>query len=171
MTATLALVFVVVVGFVVGHMVENLGGSRWWTSGVQYVLLGALLGAASPIALVDERILGQLTLLVEVILGLFGFLIGLRIREATRQFEDTSSAIFSAIFASALLVLPMLGMAMWLLPGIDLEAAPLLFRPLYANENHILLFWMEPTSFWFAVTLAAAAVTSAIWISGRSTAA
>lgn len=78
MSITLLLVLVVVFSFAVGHLLTRYASAVVTLSGAEYILVGVLIGPYFPWQLLDETALAALTPLVSLLLGLVGFVIGIR---------------------------------------------------------------------------------------------
>ncbi len=155
MTGTLLFVAVVVFAFLAGRAFERFASRLLVLSGAEYAVLGALLG---PI--LREQHLGPddvvaLDLLISTTLGVVGFFVGLRIRQA----KAGSDAIVAGLAAS-LGVIVVVGVAMTetlelLEPG-HAQAEPVLAESieLYGYE---LWLWVTPVALWVGLTVGAAA--------------
>ncbi len=80
MSITLLLVGLVVFAFFVGHVLNRYVSRYVALSGAEYLIVGALIGPQLPPRLVTADSLEKLVPLMSLLLGLTGFLVGLRAR-------------------------------------------------------------------------------------------
>jgi hypothetical protein len=89
-TPTLLLVALVVFAFFVGHVLNRYVSRFAALSGAEYLLVGALIGPQVPPRLVTTDSLERLIPLMSLLLGLTGFLVGLRARRTFGRFKYTA---------------------------------------------------------------------------------
>jgi Kef-type K+ transport system membrane component KefB len=162
---TLLLVLVVISSFVIGRIVARLASRYVALSGAEYMLVGVLIGPHVGLGLIHEGTLEFVRPLISLLLGLSGFLVGLRGRDAIARPRVTLIG-----FGSALGVVALCGVC--LLPLlVNLVPAPrtgfVFQRELYRSHGALLEIYVTSTHLWLALCLgAAAAVTSSVLIEG-----
>jgi hypothetical protein len=87
LNVTLLLVALVVFAFVFGQLLQRLVSRHVSLSGAEYLLIGALIGPHVPPRLISADSLGQLAPIMNLLLGLVGFLVGLRARRSIRSVQ------------------------------------------------------------------------------------
>lgn len=98
METTILLVALVVFSFAISRLLARFASRFLLVSGVEYIALGLILGAGT--GLLDYETLHRFDLLINLLLGLVGFILGLRAREALK-----APGVAAAGFASAGVVL------------------------------------------------------------------
>ena len=86
---------VVVFAFGAGRILDRDSSHLWFLSGVEYVLLGALLG---PVALdvISHGVLEKVSLFTSTVLGVIGFLAGLGLQRVRTGIEPTLAGLAAA---------------------------------------------------------------------------
>jgi Kef-type K+ transport system membrane component KefB len=155
-STTVLFVGVVVFAFVAGRVLERFTAKAFALAGVEYLLLGVLLGPGLGVLGRDE--LQALDLFVSTVLGVLGFLVGLEIR----QIRATTESLLAGLGATAAVVLgvaaAVTGLYQWLDPSL-LHADPIVAEPLTAGEGWLVSLWVAPESLWIGLTVGAAAGT------------
>ncbi|MCA9710265.1 MAG: hypothetical protein KDK70_30780, partial [Myxococcales bacterium] len=157
MSTTVLFVGVVVFAFVAGRVLDRFTARALALSGVEYLLLGALLGPF-VLGVLDREVLLALDLFVSTVLGVIGFLVGLeirRVRAGTEAFlagGGTTAAIIVIVGAVTT------GLIQLLDPSL-LHVEPLMFEPLTATESVLVSLWVSPEALWIGLTIGAAAGT------------
>ena len=85
MSVTILLVGLVVFAFFAAHLLNRYAARYVPLSGVEYLLVGALIGPQIPPRVLSNASLEQLRPLVSLLLGLMGFLVGLQARGPNRH--------------------------------------------------------------------------------------
>ena len=165
MSVTLLLVVVVISSFIIGRLVARFASRYVVLSGAEYMLVGVLIGPHAGLGLLHESALEFVRPLISLLLGLTGFVVGLRGRDAIK-----SPRLVLLGFGSALGVVAFTGVCL----------LPLLVRLVPSDPSHVLvqrelfrgngwLFEIYLTSNHLSLALcigAAAAVTSSVLIEG-----
>lgn len=157
MSTTVLFVGVVVFAFVAGRVLERFTAKAFALAGVEYLLLGVLLGPG--LGVLGRDVLGELDLFVSTVLGVLGFLVGLEIR----QIRATMESLLAGLGASAAVVLgvaaAVTGLYQWLDPTL-MHAPTLVAEPLTATDGSLVSLWITPEALWIGLTVGAAAGTS-----------
>ena len=106
METTLLLVALVVFAFAVSRVLARFASRFFVVSGVEYIVLGLLLGPVTSV--LGPSALAELELLIAMLLGLLGMILGLRAKDAFRR----PRVAVAAMFASALTLVVVGGLAL-----------------------------------------------------------
>ena len=93
MSVTILLVGLVVFAFFAAHLLNRYAVRYVPLSGVEYLLVGALIGPQLPPRVLSHAALEQLRPLVSLLLGLMGFLVGLQARGRPNRHTLTGTVI------------------------------------------------------------------------------
>jgi hypothetical protein len=155
-STTVLFVGVVVFAFVAGRVLERFTAKAFALAGVEYLLLGVLLGPG--LGLLGREVMQALDLFVSTVLGVLGFLVGLEIR----QIRATTESLLAGLGATAAVVLGVgavvTGLYQWLDPAL-LSSTPLVAEPLAASDRSLVSLWITPEALWIGLTVGAAAGT------------
>jgi hypothetical protein len=155
-STTVLFVGVVVFAFVAGRVLERFTAKAFALAGVEYLLLGVVLGPV--LGVLGRDVMQALDLFVSTVLGVLGFLVGLEIR----QIRATTDTLLAGLGASAAVVLgvaaAMTGLYQWLDPSL-LGSEPMVAEPLTATEGSLVSLWIVPEALWIGLTVGAAAGT------------
>lgn len=154
---TLILVTLIVSAFVTSRLLHRYAERVVLVSGLEYAVIGVLIGPLMPWGLIDEDTLTSLDLLISLLLGLLGFMIGLHAREALRRFEHFLAGSVAALLIAVVVGLTVLGLLQWLEPGYLHDPAPLLAIPVWTDGTRLYQLWAANDALWLALTLGAAA--------------
>lgn len=156
MSTTVLFVGVVVFAFVAGRVLERFTAKAFALAGVEYLLLGVVLGPV--LGVLGREVMQALDLFVSTVLGVLGFLVGLEIRQIRASMEQ----VLAGLGASAAVVLgvaaAVTGLYQWLDPSL-LGAEPLVAEPLTATDGSLVSLWITPEALWIGLTVGAAAGT------------
>lgn len=157
MSTTVLFVGVVVFAFVAGRVLDRFTARALALSGVEYLLLGVLLGPF-VLGILDREVLLALDLFVSTVLGVIGFLVGLeirRVRAGTEAFlagGGTTAAIILCVAAVTTGVIQVLD------PEL-LMGDPLMSEPISYTSDTLISLWVSPEALWIGLTVGAAAGT------------
>lgn len=157
MSTTVLFVGVVVFAFVAGRVLERFTTKAFALSGVEYLLLGVLLGPF-VLGILDQQVLLALDLFVSTVLGVIGFLVGLEIRRVRASTEaflaggGATAAVIVCVGAASTTVIQVFDPAL-------LSVEPLMFEPLTATSSTLVSLWVSPEALWIGLTIGAAAGT------------
>ncbi len=155
MSTTVPFVVVVVVAFVAGRVLERFTAKAFALAGVEYLVLGALLGPW--LGFLDRDVMQALDLFVSTVLGVLGFLVGLEIR----QIRATTESLLAGLGATAAVVLgvaaAMTGLYQALGPAPAHETAAILSATLATSGRETWSLWITPEALWVGLTVGAAA--------------
>ena len=154
---TLVLVALIVSAFIASRLLHRYAERVALVSGIEYAVIGVLIGPLMPWGLIDEDTLVSLDLLISLLLGLLGFMIGLHAREALRRFEHFLAGSVAAVAIAMVVGVAMLGLLQWLEPAYLDDPAPLVAIPVWADEARLYQVWAADDALWLALTLGAAA--------------
>lgn len=157
MNTIVVLVLVVSFAFVAGRFMTARLARVVSLSGVEYLLIGFLIGPLMPWSVLTYPRLDGLEPLVQLLTGLLGFLLGLEGREAFRQREAALLGFGSGLLvaaAVALALLPLLSVIHLHVPG---TSEFVLTRPLVEEWGYAMRFAVPSAHLWIAVIVGAAA--------------
>ena len=157
MNPTLVLVALVVFAFVVSRLLHRYAERIALVSGIEYAIVGVLIGPATGFDLLDEDILVSLELLITLLLGLLGFMVGLRAREAMRRFEHFMAGSVSALAVALVVAMGLLGLIQALEPSYLSDENPVFEVAVFADSTHLYQLFAADDALWLALTLGAAA--------------
>jgi Kef-type K+ transport system membrane component KefB len=157
---TLILVALIVSAFVASRLLHRYAERVALVSGIEYAVIGVLIGPLMPWGLIDEDTLLSLDLLISLLLGLLGFMVGLHAREALRRFEHFLAGSVAAVMIALVVGLTVLGLLQWLEPVHLDDPAPLLAIPVWTDGTRLYQLWAANEAVWLALTLGAAAAVA-----------
>jgi len=167
LSVTLLLVVVVITSFVIGRLIARFASRYVVLSGAEYMVVGVLLGPHLGLGLIAQPTLEFLRPFVSLLLGLVGFLIGLRGHEAVRSVRGTLVGFGSAlgvVGACSLCLLPIL--VSWV-PLEPEQTGFVLQRDVWRGPGLVLEIYLTSGHLWLALCLgAAAAVASSAVVEG-----
>lgn len=154
---TLILVALIVSAFVASRLLHRYAERVALVSGIEYAVVGVLIGPLMPWGLIGEDTLRSLDLLISLLLGLVGFTIGLHAREALRRFDHFLAGSAAALLIALVVGLTVLGLLQWIEPAYLADPAPLLAIPVWTDGARLYQLWAANDALWLALTLGAAA--------------
>jgi hypothetical protein len=156
---TLLLVGLVVFAFFVGHVLHRYVSRYAALSGAEYVLVGALIGPQLPPRLVTTDSLQELVPLMSLLLGLTGFLVGLRARRTFGGWKYGTVGTFSSVgtlsVVAAVCATLTVSLGLYATTGNQLLNAPLLKWGSWVLEVHA-----NPDQLFLGLALGAAAAVA-----------
>ena len=156
MSSSLLLVLVVVFSFAIGHLVTRRAARFVTLSGVEYALVGLLIGPHFVWRLMSAPALASFQPLISLLLGLLGFVLGLRVRHAMTQPANAGAGMLSTlgvIAAMTALLLPLVG---YLSPAQQSSGFEFT-RSLLHLRGYVLELHFTSNHLWVALALASAA--------------
>lgn len=154
---TLILVTLIVSAFVASRLLHRYAERVALVSGIEYAVVGVLIGPLMPWGLIGEDTLLSLDLLISLLLGLLGFTVGLHAREALRRFEHFLAGSVAALLIAVVVGLTVLGLLQWLEPAYLHDPTPLVAIPVWTDGTRLYQLWAANEALWLALTLGAAA--------------
>lgn len=133
MNVTLLLVGLVVFAFVVGQLLRRLIRRHVSLSGAEYLLVGALIGPHIPPRLMSTDSLSALVPVMNLLLGLVGFLVGLRVRNAFTEWRGIAVGLGTSVVTCTLVAIATASVAAMVLPA----EGPLFQYPLLSGEGWV----------------------------------
>lgn len=160
MSLAVLLVLIVVFAFVVGHLLRRFTARFATLSAVEYMVVGVAIGPALGWSLLTRDALVLLQPFFSLLLGLIGFVLGIRADRAMRA-QGFGPAGFSASIAVlitfTLLLLPALD---WLVPTTDAASDFVIDRSVARYAGKVLAVHIDSDTLWMALGLAACATVS-----------
>jgi Kef-type K+ transport system membrane component KefB len=123
---TLLLVTLIVFAFAVSRLLHRYAERVGLVSGIEYALVGVSIGPLTPFGLVDQDTLHTLDLLVALLLGMLGFMVGMRARSALARFEHFLAGSLSALVVALVVAFGVLGIVQWVEPAYLADESPLI---------------------------------------------
>jgi Kef-type K+ transport system membrane component KefB len=154
---TLILVALIVSAFLVSRLLHRYAERVALVSGIEYAVVGVLIGPVMPWDLINEDTLKSLDLLISLLLGLLGFMVGLHTREALRRFEHFLAGSLAAVVVVLIVGLTVLGMVQWLDPKYLEDPVPMIAIPVWTDGARLYQIWASDDALWLALTLGATA--------------
>lgn len=157
MSVTILFVALVVFAFFAAHLINRYASRILPISGAEYLVIGALIGPHVPPRVLTLEALSRLAPLVSLLLGLYGFLIGL---QATRKFREIRLTLVGMAVALSTLVGVALVLAAaygWLVP---LDEPPLVRQWLYEIGGYQVELLLTRPQAAVAVVIAAVATVT-----------
>jgi Kef-type K+ transport system membrane component KefB len=154
---TLILVALIVSAFVASRLLHRYAERIALVSGIEYAVVGVLIGPLMPWGLIGEDTLLSLDLLISLLLGLLGFTVGLHAREALRRFEQFLAGSVAALLIAFVVGLTVLGLLQWLEPAYLDDPAPLIEIRVWTDATRHYHLWAANDALWLSLTLGAAA--------------
>jgi Kef-type K+ transport system membrane component KefB len=153
---TLVLVALIVSAFVISRLLHRYAERVALVSGIEYAVVGVLIGPLMPFGLIAEETLASLDLLVTLLLGLIGFMVGLHARDALRRFEHFLAGSVAALLVSLTVALVTLGLIQLLEPEYLADLDPMVAIPVFADSSRLYQLWASREALWLALTLGSA---------------
>lgn len=168
---TLTLVALLVFAFAISRLLHRYASRLAMVSGIEYAVVGILIGPLSPFGLIDGETWSSLELLVTLLLGLLGFMVGLQARDSLRRFEQFMAGSMATLVVALVVGLGCLALIQWLDPRHFDDAAPRIAIPVWTDGVRLYHFWASDAALWLALTLGAAAAagsgTAVRWAAER----
>lgn len=146
MNVTLLLVALVVFAFVFGQLLHRMVARHVSLSGAEYLLVGVLIGPHLPPRLMSEDSLSRLVPVMHLLLGLVGFLVGLRLKHSFKGGRGVMVGVATTLVTFGVMTIASTSLATMLLPA---DGPPVLDRvlfggvgwvfELYASRSHLLV--------------------------------
>lgn len=162
MSLTILLVLVVVTSFAVGHLLAQYAQRYVALSGAEYLLVGVLIGPQVAPRLLTLDSLMKLSPLVSLLLGLVGFMLGLRTPRALAHVRFAATGLFAGAG-----VLVLVGLAAMLLTAgvvVGSDPAPFLARELLQRGGWALDLYVTHDQLWLGVAIGAAACVASPFV-------
>ncbi|MCO4763445.1 MAG: hypothetical protein KC502_18150 [Myxococcales bacterium] len=157
MSVTLLLVAMVIFAFGASHWLTRYASRFGAFSGVEYLIVGVLIGPQLAPRLITADYLRQLTPLISLLLGLTGFIVGLRVRTTIRRAD---AVVAGGLLATGVLLtvgFASLGVMYWLSgPQTDI----VLDLPLFDAFGWRFEIRASAEQLWLSLGLGAAAAVS-----------
>lgn len=157
MSLAVLLVLIVVFAFVVGHLLRRFTSRFATLSAVEYMVVGVAIGPALGWSLLTRDALVLLQPFFSLLLGLVGFVLGIRADRAMRS-QGLGPASYSASIAVLIgftvLLLPVLD---WLVPTTDAASDFVIDRDIVRYAGKALAIHIDSDTLWMALGLAACA--------------
>ena len=156
MNLTLLLVLVIVFAFAVGHLARRLGAGAIRLTGVEFVVVGVLIGPSFGWDWMTKETLARLDPLVSLLLGLAGLVLGLRFRRSLRHLDATGAGMTSTLLTIVLVGGCMLACLVALVPppqSTDFVVEQVIAR----YGDYVMELHFASTHLWLAVALGCAA--------------
>lgn len=154
---TLVLVALIVSAFVISRLLHRYAERVALVSGIEYAVVGVLIGPLMPFGLIGEETLESLDLLVTLLLGLLGFMVGLHARDALRRFEHFLAGSVAALLVSLSVGVVTLGLIQALEPGYLHDPTPMFAVPMWTDGTRLYQLWASEDALWLALSLGGAA--------------
>lgn len=160
MSPTIILVAILVFSFLVARVLARLSHGGTAAIGIEFLLIGILLGPTTAPRVLTDEVLATLDLFVSLLLGLVGFLAGLGLGRGFRDFEVGMAGVVSSLGVILCVAIMAAGAVQVAHPEILTSADPMFAVPLLANRSHLYSLWLAPEALWVGLALAAAAGVS-----------
>lgn len=159
MNTIIILVLVVSFAFLAGRFL-NAKLSRFVSlSGVEYLLIGVLIGPLMPWPILTYERLDGLAPLVQLLTGLLGFLLGLEGREAFRKRDAALLGLGSSLLVAVTVAGALLPLFAIISGHIGVESDFFLTRRLLDNWGYVVRVAVPSFHLWAAVIVGAAAAS------------
>ncbi len=160
MSLTVVLVLVVIFSFGIGHLLTRYASRFVTLSGAEYILVGVLIGPHFPWKLMSEAALVQLAPLIALLLGLVGFVIGLRGRSAPRRLDVTLMGWVSAILVLFIVAAAAVPVLRWLVPVNEVSADFVVNLVVLRAFGFLFEIHFASTHLWVALGIGASAAVA-----------
>ncbi len=162
MSLTILLVLVVVTSFAVGHLLAQYAQRYVALSGAEYLLVGLLIGPQVAPRLLTMDSLMKLSPLVSLLLGLVGFILGLRAPRALSQLGSAMIGLFAGVGVLVLVGATTMVLSSGVIP-ID-TTAPLISREVFHWGNWALDLHLFHEQLWLGVAIGGAACVASPFV-------
>ena len=160
MNLTVILVLVVIFSFGVGHLLNRYAARFISLSGAEYILVGVLIGPHFPWKLMSEAALSSFSPLISLLLGLVGFVLGLRGQETPRRLDEAVVGFVSSglvLLGVSALVLPAL---IYLVPLDQVASDFAIQESVFYFRGYVVELNFGSTHLWAALATGAAATVA-----------
>ena len=160
MSLTVILVLVVIFSFGIGHLLTRYASRFVTLSGAEYILVGVLIGPHFPWKLMSDAALIQLAPLISLLLGLVGFVIGLRGASAERRLDVTLVGWVSALLVLVTVAAAAIPVLRWMVPIDEAQSDFVVNQVLIRRFGYILEIHFASTHLWVALGIGASAAVA-----------
>ncbi|MCB9569031.1 MAG: hypothetical protein H6710_17755 [Myxococcales bacterium] len=160
MNETLLLVVLVAFSFAISRLLSRYASKYFVASGIEYLLLGIILGSKGPAKVLSLETLGKFAPLINLLLGLVGFLLGLRARSSLRPANVAIGGIVSSLALIAIVAAATLGLLEFFVePAADVTRLQIFRIPL---DSAGLSLYAEASAehLWLSLAIGCAAAVS-----------
>jgi len=165
MSTTIIFVGVLVFGFLLARIFARFTANRVGLTGIEFLLMGVLLGPVTVPRVLTPDVLAALDLFVSMLLGLIGFIAGLQLKRAFRDFELGMAGVVSSGLVIVAVAAGAAAAVQAAHPELLGAQEALIDIPLAADDTRLLRLWLPPETLWVGLGVAAAAgVSSATMI-------
>lgn len=157
MNLTLLLVLVVIFSFAIGHFLTRYASRFVTLSGAEYILVGVLIGPHFPWKLVSDAAIVKLGPVFALLLGLVGFVIGLRGHARDRRLDVALVGYVSALLVLLTVAAAALPVLRWLKPVDEASADFVVNWVVLRAWGYLVEVHFAATHLWVALGLGASA--------------
>ncbi len=160
MSLTVILVLVVIFSFGIGHLLTRYASRFVTLSGAEYILVGVLIGPHFPWKLMSDAALIQLAPLISLLLGLVGFVIGLRGGGSERRLDVTLVGWVSTLLVLVTVAAAAIPVLRWMVPIDEAQSDFVVNQVLIRKFGYILEIHFASTHLWVALGIGASAAVA-----------
>lgn len=157
MSLTVLLVLVVIFSFAVGHFLTRTASRFVTLSGTEYVLVGVLIGPQFMWNLLSVEALQAFEPLISLLLGLAGFVLGLRTRQALGNTSHAATGLATVLSVIAVTAACLLPLVEWLAPHRAAEFQ--VTREVFRVKSYVFELHFSSEALWTALVLGCVAGT------------
>lgn len=161
LSTTIIFVGVVVAAFVGGRAISRYASSLQLLSGVEYLLLGVVIGP-QVLGVLSRDVLGALDLFVSFVLGVMGFLVGLGLRRIRGGLEVGLAGLTTSLLLVGLVGGAAVAAVQFLDTSLFEVTDPIASIALNSDGNTLTSLWIAPNALWVGLTIGAAAGVSSV---------
>jgi len=156
LSTTIIFVGVVVAAFIGGRVLSTYAWRLTLLSGVEYLLLGVLIGP-QVLDVLSAEVLQALDVFVSFVLGVMGFVVGLGVRRVRGGLEVGLAGASTTLWVSLAVGGLAVAAVQFLDPRLLAVEDPVFSRALASDGHQLLRVWVSREALWFGLTVGAAA--------------
>jgi hypothetical protein len=167
MSASLLIVLVLTLAFVLSHAVTRRRGVSLTLTGTEFAVLGFFIGPNFVFDFVSQKTLDSVEPLFSTLIGLLGFTLGFREQPARRHLENIIVGYASAAFVLLSVALAVIPALQWAVPIDERLDAFVVHFEVFRWDDYFAAIHFASTHLWVALGIgAAAAIASPLAIEG-----
>lgn len=156
----IALATLLVSSFAISAILKRNLATFAYVTGIEFLATGILLAETYGVGLMDKATLDTFTPVISLVVGLFGFLIGLEVKAVSLNDKAAATGFSISFWLALLSAAVMFVLAVVLLPGLELASSVLLSPIGTGFISSSFFLSISDNHLWLALTCGAMAIVS-----------